>query len=186
VYLVVGLGNPGTQYRSNRHNAGFLVLDRLAARAGARFRRSLRLSLTCSVCVSGEQNVLAKPRTFMNLSGEAVLELLRHFHLDYRNLMVVYDDFALPLGRIRLRASGSAGGHRGIASIMQAVGAQDVPRLRLGVGEAPPSVEYSDYVLADFDTEELPLLDETLERACLALEFLFVNGLTAAMARFNG
>ncbi len=134
MYLLAGLGNPGIEYQHNRHNVGFMLVDRLAAGSREGFTRTLKRSLTCQLRRRNQVLVLAKPLTFMNLSGGAVLELLHYFSLDLDHLLVAYDDFALPLGKIRLRASGSSGGHNGIESIIAALGTEEVARLRLGVG----------------------------------------------------
>jgi len=186
VYLVAGLGNPGARYARNRHNAGFMLVDRIAQRAGQAFeKRSRRLSV-CLAALSGQDVVLAKPLTFMNRSGLAVVEALQDFPVTLESVLVVYDDVALPIGKIRLRRAGSSGGHKGMQSIIDELGASDIPRLRIGVGAEGLPEDFPDYVLSDFTKAELKQLDETLDRASDAVESWVADGLEAAMARFNG
>ncbi len=185
MFLIVGLGNPGEKYRNTRHNAGFMLVDRLAERAGGRFGRGARRSLACRVEIEGEQAVLAKPQTYMNLSGDAVRELLAYFPSDFSRLLVVYDEVALPLGVIRIRRAGSAGGHNGMRSIIAALGHHDFARLRLGIaGENVPE-DISKYVLSDFRKSEREALEETLERAADAVQTLVREGIDRAMALYN-
>jgi PTH1 family peptidyl-tRNA hydrolase len=187
VYLVTGLGNPGPQYSLNRHNAGYMLVDRLAEQAGARFERILKRSLSCEVTLSGKDAVLAKPLMFMNRSGGAVLELLDRFAVPLDCLLVVYDEVALPLGKMRLRRSGSSAGHRGIQSILDAVGTEDVPRLRIGVGLDDQSPDdFPEYVLSNFSRGELAVLDSVLDRGCQAVNSWICEGIEKTMAKFNG
>ena len=185
MYLVAGLGNPGPRYRQNRHNVGFMLVDRIAQQAGQSLDLALPRSVTCSLQQAGERVILAKPQTFMNLSGEAVLELLRHHPVDLSQLLIVYDDIDLPLGKIRIRPSGSSGGQRGMESIIQALGTQQVPRLRIGISQDHPPEDYSEYVLSDFDKEERVVLDEVFGRAVLAIETTLSAGLEQAMTLYN-
>ncbi len=185
MFLVTGLGNPGPSYRLNRHNAGYLLVDRLAERTGERFRHSLRHVLTSRTELEGQPVILAKPLTFMNLSGGAVLELLRAHPVDPANLLVVYDDFALPLGKIRIRPSGSSGGHKGMQAIINALGHSDVPRLRIGISTGQTPEDSKDFVLSDFRRSEMGLLEETLDRAADAVTAIVSEGIDLAMARFN-
>jgi len=186
VYLLAGLGNPGTQYQHHRHNVGFMLVDRLAAGSGDAFTRTLKRSLTCQLRRRNEALVLAKPLTFMNLSGGAVLELLHYFSLDLDHLLVAYDDFALPLGKIRLRASGSSGGHRGMESIISALGTEQVPRLRLGVGDDRAPGDYRDYVLSDFPKRQREEVETMLDNAVAAVDTWLTQGIGIAMSRHNG
>lgn len=186
MYVLCGLGNPGFRYSQTRHNAGFMLVDRIARRCGSVFRAGfLSQAVTCSVELEGHEMLLLKPMTFMNLSGRAVRELLARFSLSLSDLLIVYDDVALTLGRIRLRRSGSAGGHNGMKSIVEILGTREIARLRIGVaGESLPH-DLSEYVLADFEPEELTILDEVLDRAVEACLVLLKDGLDQAMSRFN-
>ncbi|MFB3904847.1 MAG: aminoacyl-tRNA hydrolase [Acidobacteriota bacterium] len=186
MFLVTGLGNPGTRYSLNRHNAGYLLVDRLAEQAGARFERLLKRSTSCTVDCCGNQTVLAKPLTYMNRSGGAVLELLDRYSVRLDHLLVVYDEVALPLGKMRLRRSGSAGGHRGMQSILDALATEDVPRLRIGVGLEEPPEDYPEFVLSDFSKADLAVLDAVLDRGCEAVSTWICEGIEKTMARFNG
>ena len=186
MYRLAGLGNPGIEYQHNRHNVGFMLVDRLAAGSREGFSRTLKRSLTCQLRRRNQVLVLAKPLTFMNLSGGAVLELLHHFSLDLDHLLVAYDDFALPLGKIRLRASGSSGGHKGMESIITALGTEDVPRLRHGVGDdAVRAAEYRDYVLSDFPKRQREEVESMLDNALGAVDTWLTQGIGIAMSRHN-
>lgn len=185
MYLVAGLGNPGSSYQKNRHNVGFMLVDRIVREAGKSLDRVYLRSVTCSLQWAGEQIILAKPQTFMNLSGEAVLELLRHHPVDLSRLLIVYDDIALPLGVIRARPSGSSGGQKGMESVIQALGTLEVPRLRIGISQEEPPRDYSEYVLSDFTKEEEKVLEDVFDRATRAVETFFIDGLERTMALYN-
>ena len=182
--LIVGLGNPGPTYTPNRHNVGFQCLDEFARRHGIAFTRRLRLALVGDGQVAGVPVTLAKPRTFMNLSGQAVTSLLHRLRLPLSDLIVVYDDMDLPVGQIRLRPSGGTGGHKGMQSIVRAVGSQEFPRIRVGVGR-PPNGDAIAYVLSNFRPEERPLIEEARQRVAEALLVILEEGLEPAMNRFN-
>lgn len=182
--LIVGLGNPGSRYANTRHNVGFMVLDRLAQRARTTIARRQCSALVATTEVGGERVCLAKPQTYMNLSGEAVACLLRFYKASPRDLLVVYDDRDLPLGKIRLRERGGAGSHRGMESIIAALGTDDFPRLRVGIGR-PPGVDAVAHVLGSFSAEERPIAEDALSRAVEAIEVALREGLPAAMNRFN-
>lgn len=184
VKLVVGLGNPGARYTNTRHNVGFMVLDRLARRAGAPLTRRQCGALVAVAKVAGQRACLTKPQTYMNLSGEAVACLLRYYKVSPADLLVVYDDRDLPLGRIRLREKGSAGGHRGVESIIAALGTSDLPRLRIGIGR-PSEMDAVDHVLGGFSAEERPTAETALDRAVEAVECALQEGLAVAMNRYN-
>jgi len=185
-YLIAGLGNPGREYRQNRHNVGFMVLDRLAARLGLSFSRLESKALLTKGEHSGRRLLLAKPQTYMNLSGQAVGALLRYYKVPLENLLVIYDDVDLPLGTLRLRPGGGSSGQKGMASIIERLGSQDFPRLRVGIGRPPGRQQAADYVLEDFTGQEVALLSEILDRAAEAVLTFTVEGLTTAMNRFNG
>ncbi len=186
VYLIVGLGNPGREYKSNRHNVGFMIIDRLAARLNAQGMRLQSKAIVTSAAHHERKLFLAKPQTFMNLSGQAVQGLVRFYKTPLSQLLVAHDDLDLPLGVIRLRPGGGAGGQKGMLSIIEHLGTQHFPRLRFGIGRPPGRMDPADYVLQDFSSEELPLVSETLDRAVEAILTFVLEGLNAAMNRFNG
>lgn len=186
--LIVGLGNPGKSYAGNRHNVGFQCLDYFASRHRIPInKRRLRLkSLKAKYGmgeVAGIQVVLAKPRTYMNNSGEAVRQLLRRLDVQLENLIVIYDDMDLPLGKLRIRQRGGAAGHNGIASIIRSLGSEEFPRIRVGIGR--PDVDEVSYVLGDFTTEEKNIATETVVRVSDAMLCILTEGLEAAMNRYN-
>ncbi len=185
--LIVGLGNPGAQYERTRHNAGFLALDELARRhASGMVPRARFNAVTLDASIGGERVVLAKPTTFMNLSGRSVGEAVRFFKLDPgADLLVIVDEIALPVGHVRVREKGSAGGHNGLADIDRALGGADYPRLRIGVGEKPPGWVKADWVLSRFGEEELDAVRAGTALAADAAEVAVRDGLAAAMNRFN-
>ncbi len=182
--LIVGLGNPGDRYRSTRHNAGFMVLDELARRWGIAMRSKRWVELGQG-SFRGDPVILAKPLTFMNISGEAVKRLRRKHHLAPADILVLYDDIDLARGSIRLRAGGSAGGHRGLDSIIGHLGSNEFPRLKLGVGRPPAGREAADYVLERMRPEEAAELQEQVARAADAVETFLAEGAETAMNRFN-
>lgn len=179
--LIVGLGNPGRDYAETRHNVGFMVLDRLAAGAKAVFRTETKWQ--AEVATLGDV-WLCKPQTYMNLSGESVGALGHFYKIEPARVLVVFDDMALPLGRLRLRESGSAGGHNGLSSIIEHLGTNAIPRLRVGIG-APRPGDATGHVLGRFSPAERPALDEAIARAAEAVEFAQSQGFPAAMNRFN-
>jgi PTH1 family peptidyl-tRNA hydrolase len=183
VKLIVGLGNPGPTYRGTRHNVGFAVVDELAERAGAAFETSPVDALM--VKWRSMDALLAKPLTFMNRSGDAVAPLMRYFKVAPGDVLVILDEVQLPLGRLRARARGSAGGHNGLKSIVEHLG-QEVARLRLGVGRGDDRRDLSDHVLARFDREEMVEADRMIARAVEAAEVFIASGIEAVMNRFNG
>jgi len=180
--LVVGLGNPGRRYRGTRHNVGFEVVERLARRWGVRFRAEGQAEVAQAE-VGGEPVLLAKPLTFMNLSGQAVAELVRRWGLAPNQVLVVYDDMDLPVGAIRVRARGTAGGHRGMASVLEGLGTLEIPRVRVGIGR--PGSDAVDHVLSRFEPAERAQVEEAVERAADAVEVALRDGIHRAMDRFN-
>ncbi len=186
-YLLVGLGNPGREYRLNRHNVGFMLLDRLVQRHGLpAFTRRQGKALITTGTLGDKGVILAKPQTFMNLSGEAVAPLLRFYNLPLERLLVVFDDIDLPVGTLRLRAEGGSSGQGGMKSIIQQLGTENFPRLRIGVGRPPGVKGAANYVLKDLRGEELEIMDTTLDKAADAVECWVKDGLVTAMNRFNG
>lgn len=185
--LIVGLGNPGPQYDKTRHNAGFMVVDRLLRRhAGGATPKGRFNAVVAEASVSGEKTLFMKPTTFMNLSGRAVGEAVGFYKIDPPNdLLVIVDDVALPTGQIRLRASGGPGGHNGLTDIQRALGSDNYPRLRVGVDACPPYMALEDYVLGRFSPEQSAQLEPALDQAADAAEMFVARGVTAAMNRFN-
>jgi PTH1 family peptidyl-tRNA hydrolase len=182
--LIAGLGNPGLKYARNRHNVGFMVLDRLARAEHRKFERQRFNAQLLELNLGGERVLLVKPQTYMNLSGSAVGKLAAFYHLARPNVMVVYDDLDLPLGKIRLRASGSSGGHHGMESVIHHLGGTDIPRLRIGIGRPDPTQDIG-HVLGNFHDDEMSVLDDVLQRAENALRVWVRDGIVKAMNEFN-
>ncbi|HUT16168.1 MAG TPA: aminoacyl-tRNA hydrolase [Anaerolineae bacterium] len=182
--LVVGLGNPGPRYANNRHNVGFLCVRRIAVQYGSSHRKLISNALVTPVQIRGIKVALARPLAFMNRSGQAVASLSRRYAVALSDLLVIYDDLDLPLGRIRLREGGGAGGHKGMLSIIDSLGGDAFPRLRIGIGR-PAEGEPSDYVLSDFAPDEIRTLEATYELAIAAVESFVTAGIVAAMNTFN-
>lgn len=181
--IIVGLGNPGREYAQTRHNIGFMVVDRLAQLASASgWKRRFQADL-CETVFEGEPVVLVKPQTYMNLSGHAVRQVVHWYRVPVSDLLVIFDDLDLPFGALRLRARGSAGGHRGLASIIEQLGTQDVPRLRIGIGRGPG--EATAHVLSRFTSEEAQRLPLIIDRAVEAVRLWLTAGITAAMNEIN-
>ena len=181
IRLVAGLGNPGPEYANTRHNVGFLVVDRLAEQFGSTWERSTKWD---AVVTKYGEVFLLKPMSFMNRSGHPLFAVAQFYKIDPAEILVVLDDLALPLGRLRLRAGGSPGGHNGLESIMVQFGTEEIPRLRIGIGAAP-SAGSIDYVLSRFFEEEKPLVRSTIDRAAEAVKCAIDNGLVSAMNTFN-
>ncbi len=185
MYLIVGLGNPGSQYANTRHNAGFMVIDRLIQRHGLSVGKTQFKSLAAEGSIGSTRALLLKPNTFMNRSGQAVGEAARFFKIDpVEQLLVLVDDLALPTGRIRLRAGGSAGGHNGLTDIERALGTRDYPRLRIGI-DAPGRMSQVDYVLGRFSADQKEPLDLALDQAADAVACWLDQGIEPAMTRYN-
>jgi peptidyl-tRNA hydrolase, PTH1 family len=185
VKLVIGLGNPGKKYELTRHNVGFLVVERVAARQRIAVRKRCCESLAGEWVEGGEKIVLAKPQTYMNRCGAAVKDLLGEFRGLPSELVVIYDDLDLPFGRIRVRPKGSAGGHRGLASIMESLAGADFPRVRVGIGRPPEGVEAVEYVLQPFDEIQSGALHELIGKTTDAVLVLLRRGIEVAMREFN-
>ena len=184
-WLVVGLGNPGGAYARTRHNVGFQVVDRLAVEAGAHFGADRFQTQAALADLSGIPILLLKPQTFMNLSGPSVAAWRGLLSLPETRLAVVHDDLDLVLGRVRVTGGAGPGGHRGVASVQEALGTQDFPRVRLGIGRPRESEDAADRVLEEFAAEELPVAADMLARAATAVQTLIRHGLALAMNRYN-
>lgn len=185
-YLIVGLGNPGREYRNTRHNVGFLVLDRLAARLGETFSRLESKALVTKGNFRGQNLVLAKPQTYMNESGQSVGALMRFYKVPLQNFLVIYDDVDLPFGVLRIRPMGGTGGHKGMASIVERLGQDEFARLRVGIGRPPGKMAAATYVLRDFSPAEVEFLPPILDRAVDAVLTFCVDGLEKMMNIYNG
>ena len=186
-WLVVGLGNPGPKYEWTRHNVGFLVVDELAERANIPVQKLKYKALTNTTVIGGQSVLLMKPTTYMNLSGESVGQAARFYKIPPERVLVISDDVALPQGKLRIRRSGSAGGHNGLKNIIAHLGTDQFPRLRVGVGEKPhPDYDMADWVLSKFAGEDLKTITEAIRKAADAVECLIQEGPDKAMNRFNG
>lgn len=189
--LIVGLGNPGKTYARNRHNVGFQCLDHFAKLHSIRFDRRQCQAKVGIGQVKGEKLLLAKPQTFMNLSGNSVGSLVQKHNIPLSDLLIIYDDLDLPLGKIRLRHSGSSGGHKGMNSVISALGSEEFPRVRVGIGrpqtEGKPLSEdvIVNYVLSDFSPQEEELIKPVIVRVSEAIDCFLAEGIVAAMNKFN-
>lgn len=184
-FLIVGLGNPGRVYRSNRHNIGFMIVDALARSEGAQLKKAQMQAIITDLRLESQRVYLAKPQTFMNHSGQAVASLTRYFRIPHANLLVVYDDLDLPLGMLRMRPEGGSGGHHGMQSIIQHLGTTAFPRLRAGIGRPTGSMDPADYVLQDFTPHEKPWVDQVIEQAVSCCRRYLAEGIQAAMNHCN-
>ena len=186
-WLIVGLGNPGEKYENTRHNVGFQVVDTLAERQNAPIQKLKFKALTNLLTISGEKVLVMKPVTYMNLSGEAVRPASDFYKLPPERILVISDDVALAAGRLRIRAKGSAGGHNGLKSIIQHLGTDQFPRIRVGVGEKPhPDYDLADWVLGRPQGEDKKVIDAAVKRAADAVECILTQGLERGMGKFNG
>jgi len=181
IRLIAGLGNPGREYAATRHNIGFIVVDQLAAQSGSAWEKSAKWEALCAKCGAV---LLVKPLSFMNLSGYPLFAIAQFYKIDPEQILVVLDDFSLPLGRLRMRARGGPGGHNGLESVIVQFGTEEIPRLRIGIGAAPREGSV-DYVLGRFFDEEKPIVRSTIDRAVEALKCAIDNGLVSAMNTFN-
>ncbi|MCK4224977.1 MAG: aminoacyl-tRNA hydrolase [candidate division Zixibacteria bacterium] len=184
--LIVGLGNPGERYKGTRHNLGYGVVDSLADKNNNSFKPGKGDYLFCEIeKEKGKEFFLIKPLTYMNASGEAVVDVLDHFGLEQENLLVLCDDINLPLGKIRIREKGTDGGHKGLKSIICHLNSIYFARLRMGIGEAPEGMDVEEFVLREFDQEEKETVDGMIEKACTVIENTLIWGIEDSMSRFN-
>lgn len=185
--MVVGLGNPGKQYEKTRHNVGFRVLDLLAEKLNLKINRSKFSALTCLAGYKGQKVLFVKPQTFMNLSGLAIQQAAKFYKIPPERILVIFDDISLPVGRIRVRPDGSAGGHNGIKSAIFELQSQAFPRVKVGVGAKPhPDYDLADWVLSAFSAQEEKALSAAIENAAEAALCVLEKGTTNAMNHFNG
>lgn len=185
-WLVVGLGNPGPKYEWTRHNVGFLVIDQLADRADIPVQKLKFQALTNTALIGGQAVLLMKPTTYMNLSGQAVGQAARFYKIPPERVLVISDDVALPQGKLRIRRSGSAGGHNGLKDIIAHLGGDQFPRVKVGVGGKPhPDSDMADWVLSTFTGADRKAMEETIDRAADAVTCLLEQGVDKAMSKFN-
>ena len=184
-WLIVFLGNPGREYENTRHNAGFLAADAMEKRLGVTINKLKFRSLTALCRVGGEGVLLMKPQTYMNLSGQAVGEAARFYKIPAERVIVLSDETALPLGRIRVRRSGSAGGHNGLKDVIAALGTEDFPRIRLGVGSPPPEFDVKDWVLSTFRDRDAEEISAAADKASQAIETYITSGPEKTMNQYN-
>ena len=185
-YLLIGLGNPGREYRDTRHNVGFMLIDRLVVRLNARGMKVQSKAIVINATYEERKLILAKPQTYMNLSGQSAQGLLSFYKLPVENMLIAHDDLDIPFGTIRIRPKGGPGGQGGMASTIEQLGTKDFPRLRIGIGRPPGRMDPAAYVLQNFSREEMKVLSEVVDRAAdAALEFV-KSGLNAAMNKYNG
>jgi peptidyl-tRNA hydrolase, PTH1 family len=184
-FLIIGLGNPGRRYRKSRHNIGFMVLDQLAAGINTSFSRSQAEALVTDGRHKGSKIILAKPQTYMNESGRSVGSLARFYQIESENVLVIFDDLDLPLGKLRLRPGGGSGGHRGMRSIFQHLGNQDFPRLRIGIDRPNGRMDPAAYVLQDFDKDDAELVAMTIQRSVESVFSFIERGIQTTMNHYN-
>ena len=186
MYIIVGLGNPTKEYQNTRHNIGFDVIDKLADINNITVLEKKHKALVGKGIINGQKVILAKPQTYMNLSGESVRELVDYYRVDEETeLIVIYDDISLDVGQLRIRKKGSAGGHNGIKSIIQHLGHDVFPRIKMGVGEKPKGYDLADYVLGHFKKEERVIMDESVVTATKAIELMVIDEIGEAMNLYN-
>ncbi|MEP7133692.1 MAG: aminoacyl-tRNA hydrolase [Chloroflexota bacterium] len=185
-FLLVGLGNPGREYKDTRHNVGFMLIDRIAVRLNARGLKVQSKAIVMNTTHEERKLILAKPQTFMNLSGQSVQGLAHFYKVPFTNMLVLSDDLDIPFGTIRIRASGGPGGQRGMASIIEKLGTKDFPRLRLGIGRPPGRMDPAAYVLQNFSKDEMQTLSEVLDHGAEAVFAFVTHGLNKAMNEYNG
>jgi PTH1 family peptidyl-tRNA hydrolase len=185
-HLIVGLGNPGSEYEQTRHNVGFRVLDELAHRYNLAFGKKERKAVVATGVIRDRKVVLAKPQTYMNLSGEAVRALVDFYKVDVSRILIAADDLDIPLGTVRLRKAGGAGGQNGVKSVIQHLGTQEFNRLRFGIGRPPGKMQAKHYVLGVFKGDDAILAAEVIDRAANAVETWLTEGIELAMTRHNG
>lgn len=184
MYIIIGLGNPGKKYENTRHNLGFIAVDRLAEKHNIQVDKIKFKALVGDGRIAGQKVLLVKPQTFMNLSGESVREVVNYYKVAPENVIVIYDDFDIPLGSIRIRKSGSAGTHNGMKSVVYQLKTDKFPRVRLGIGSSKNN-DVIDFVIGGFSKEEVPILRETIDNTTLALECILSDNLDIAMNRYN-
>ena len=185
MYLIAGLGNPGEKYEGTRHNVGFAVIDELEAKHHIPVQSKEHKALVGRGIIGGEKVLLVKPQTFMNLSGDAIAEIAAYYKIPVEEVLVIFDDISLPVGQLRLRQKGSAGGHNGIKSIIARLGSENFPRINVGVGDKPAQMDLADHVLGHFHGEEKSAIADGILGASKAVEVFLTDGMSEAMNRYN-
>ncbi|MBN1405637.1 MAG: aminoacyl-tRNA hydrolase [Candidatus Omnitrophica bacterium] len=184
--LIAGLGNPGTKYINTRHNIGFEITEKLVSRYNAKFKKPFfNKAKEAGISICGEKITVAQPLTYMNLSGNSIFKFYRNLHLNSKDILVVCDDINLPFGKLRMRSAGSAGGHNGLESVINMLGSEDFPRLRVGIKQDADIENLSDYVLSEFTEEECAQMGDIVNRAISACEAWVKDGIEAVMNKYN-
>lgn len=186
LFIVAGLGNPGTRYENTRHNVGFDTAELLSEKHGIKVSKLKHKAYLGEGVIEGARVVLAKPQTYMNLSGESIREIIDWYKAPLSNLIIIYDDVDLPLGRVRVRPKGSSGTHNGMKSVIYQLSADDFPRVRVGIGNPPPEYDIADYVLGRFSAGEREIIDKSIKVAAEAVEEIIKAGVDSAMNKYNG
>lgn len=185
-YIVVGLGNPGKEYEHTRHNAGFIAIDKIAEKYSCNITKLKYKAMIGNCTIGGKRVLLMKPQTFMNLSGEAVVQAMNFYKIPPENIIVLFDDISLDVGRMRVRRKGSDGGQRGMRSIIGLSGSENFPRVKIGIGDKPnPHWQLADWVLSRFTKDELDTLYNVTDKACGAVEYIISGNIDKAMAEYN-
>lgn len=182
--LIVGLGNPGKEYEKTRHNAGFLLIDRLCEKLNVSLDKSKCKAIYGIYRFNNEKIIIAKPQTYMNLSGEAVKSLMKFYDIDVKDLIVIHDDLDLPVGKLRLRSKGSSGGQKGMGSIIQLLSTSDINRIRIGISNNK-LMDTADYVLGKFNSDEMKIMNESLDKGAEAIIYSFDHDFDVVMSKFN-
>ncbi len=183
--IIIGLGNPGKQYENTRHNIGFMVIDSLAKEYNINVLKLKHKALLGEGFINGKKVLLAKPQTYMNLSGESVKEILNYYKLNLEDIIVVFDDASLPTGQIRIREKGSDGGQKGVRNIISMLGSDLFKRIKVGIGNKPFEMDMADYVLSKFTSTETPLINDAVMNSCKCVDEILNNGVSSAMNKFN-
>lgn len=186
MFLIVGLGNPGMRYDSTRHNVGFDAIDCIAKEMNVDVKKIKNKAMIAECKIDSKRVILAKPQTYMNLSGESVSELMSYYKIESKNVLVIYDDIDLDVGKLRIRQKGSAGTHNGMKSIISLIKTQEFPRFRIGVGKPPKFMDLADYVLSKFSNEDKEILSEVQNRVVKAVKAFIEEGIDIAMNKYNG
>lgn len=186
MYAVIGLGNPGNKYRGTRHNVGFDAIDCLSVRNNTKVTKIKHKAVYGETQIGGHKVLLIKPQTYMNLSGETVLDVYNYYKLSIENIVVIYDDIDIEFGSLRIRPKGSAGSHNGMKSIIYLLQKDNFPRVKIGVGRPRTGQDLADFVLSGFSKDERAIIDETVERAAMAVEKIILDSVNSAMNEYNG
>lgn len=185
MYVIVGLGNPGDRYAATKHNIGFITIDYLAEQHSIKMNKVKHKAIIGEGTIGGEKILFVKPQTFMNLSGQSVMDIINFYKVPVSNLIVIYDDIDLPVGKVRIRPNGSSGTHNGMRNIIYLLNNQEFPRVRIGVGKQPDYMDLADYVMTKFNGEEKPLMEEAIKKSAAAVTEIVKSGISNAMNQYN-